>query len=82
MSRESLKKMYLSVEWAIQDGTTMVVNDKRISIPTGWMLVWLGDVCHRGDAYDHVHTRIHAYLDPHGPAPNRAHFLHGCAVDV
>ena len=55
--------MPLSVIWALEDGTTIIIDDKRYRIPKGQILVFRGDVCHAGDAYNVMNTRIHAYLD-------------------
>jgi hypothetical protein len=70
----------LSVEWAVQEETTMVVQGERICIPKGYMMIWLGDLCHQGDAYSKMHTRVHAYLDPYGPSLPGADSVHGCAA--
>ena len=53
----------LSVIWALEDETTIIINGKRYHIPKGQILVFRGDVCHAGDGYPGVNTRIHAYLD-------------------
>ena len=55
--------MPLSVLWALEHGTTIIVNEERYHIPKDHILVFRGDVCHAGDAYHKVNTRIHAYLD-------------------
>ena len=53
----------LSVIWALEDQTTIIINEERYRIPKGQILVFRGDVCHAGDGYPGVNTRIHAYLD-------------------
>ena len=53
----------LSVIWALEDETTIIINEERYHIPKGQILVFRGDVCHAGDGYRGVNTRIHAYLD-------------------
>ena len=53
----------LSVIWALEDDTTIIINEERYHIPKGQILVFRGDVCHAGDGYRSMNTRIHAYLD-------------------
>jgi hypothetical protein len=73
-----LLRVNLSVEVAIEDGTSLVVEGQRVLIPTGWMAVWRGDLCHQGDEYDDIHTRLHVYLDPLGSANDE--YIHGCGA--
>lgn len=80
LSGKDLRQVPLSVEWAVQEETTMVVQGERICIPKGYMMIWLGDLCHQGDAYSKMHTRVHAYLDPYGPSLPGADSVHGCAA--
>ena len=58
-----LGKVPLSVIWAIEDGTTILIHGKRYAIPRNHLLIFRGDLCHAGDKYDRRNTRIHAYLD-------------------
>jgi len=53
----------LSVIWAIEDGTTILVHGKRYEVPRNHLLIFRGDLCHAGDEYQRRNTRIHAYLD-------------------
>jgi hypothetical protein len=79
LAEKPLAQIPVSVVWAVQDGTTMVVEERRVAIPTGCFMLFRGDVCHRGDAYDRVHTRVHVYLDPiHSKLTS--HFILGCNV--
>ena len=60
-----LAEVPLSILWAVEDGTLLHIGDQTVHIPTGHMIIFRGDLCHGGAAYSHIHTRIHAYLDPH-----------------
>ena len=64
---------------AVQDGTRMVVQGSEIEVPTGYYLLFRGDLCHAGAGYKECHTRLHFYLDPIGWAPDLN--LHGCHAD-
>ena len=56
--------MPLSILWALEDNTTIIIRGVRYHIPKGHILVFRGDVCHAGDRYPRFrNTRIHAYLD-------------------
>jgi hypothetical protein len=76
LMEKPLEQLPVSVVWAVQDNTTMIVKEQRVEIPTGDLMLFRGDVCHRGDAYNQVHTRIHAYLDPLRSKPSS--FIMGC----
>jgi hypothetical protein len=76
LMEKPFEQLPISVVWAVQDNTTMVVKEQRVAIPTGDLMLFRGDVCHRGDAYNQVHTRIHAYLDPLRSKPSN--FILGC----
>ena len=62
-ARRTLGKVPLSVLWALEHGTTIIINEEHYHIPKDHILVFRGDVCHAGDAYNVMNTRIHAYLD-------------------
>ena len=58
-----LGKVPLSILWAFEDDTTLIIEGQRHPIPTGWLLIFRGDLCHAGDEYEEMNTRAHAYLD-------------------
>ena len=46
---------------AIMDGTTLIVEEETVAIPTGSALWFAGDVVHAGAAYKRGHARMHFY---------------------
>ena len=54
----------LGALWDIQGGTRLVIEGREVTLPANAVLIFRGDMCHAGAAYQALHTRIHAYLDP------------------
>lgn len=46
---------------AIMDGTTLIVEEETVAIPTGSALRFAGDVVHAGAGYKRGHARMHFY---------------------
>lgn len=68
----------LSVLWALEDGTRLVVEGYEVELRKGEMIIFRGDKCHAGAAYNSMNTRVHAYLDPIGwPIDKDIHACHG-----
>ena len=61
---------------ALEDDTRLVIGGREVRIATNEILIFRGDLCHAGAAYERCHTRLHAYLDPKGWRMSVN--LHGC----
>ena len=61
----------LGVLVALEDETSLVLQDRVVLLGAGDVLVFDGDLVHAGAAYEHGNTRLHLYLDV--PCVHRAH---------
>jgi hypothetical protein len=69
LSRGELRRRPASAILAVQEGTRLLVWDKKVNalvtvwLAVGDMIIFDGDVLHAGAPYDTCHTRVHVYLD-------------------